>query len=55
MIELGEVIGELRRELQQAMSADEGEPLRFARARSSWRPPSRWRRAAAVGPRFGSG
>jgi hypothetical protein len=29
MIELAEVIGELRRELQQAMNAGEGEPLRF--------------------------
>jgi Trypsin-co-occurring domain 2 len=29
MIELAEVIGELRRELQQAMTAGEGEPLRF--------------------------
>jgi Trypsin-co-occurring domain 2 len=29
MIELAEVIGELRRELQQAMAAGEGEPLRF--------------------------
>jgi hypothetical protein len=29
MIELGEVIAELRRELQQAMSAGEGQPLRF--------------------------
>lgn len=29
MIELGEVIGELRRELQQAMDAGEGQPLRF--------------------------
>ena len=29
MIELAEVIGELRRELQQAMRAGEGEPLRF--------------------------
>jgi Trypsin-co-occurring domain 2 len=29
MIELGEVIGELRRELQQAMTAGEGQPLRF--------------------------
>jgi hypothetical protein len=29
MIELGEVIGELRRELQSAMSAGAGEPLRF--------------------------
>ena len=29
MIELAEVIGELRRELQQAMHAGEGEPLRF--------------------------
>jgi hypothetical protein len=29
MIELGEVIGELRRELQQAMDAGESEPLRF--------------------------
>jgi hypothetical protein len=29
MIELGEVICELRRELQQAINAGEGEPLRF--------------------------
>jgi Trypsin-co-occurring domain 2 len=29
MIELAEVIGELRRELQQAMQTGEGEPLRF--------------------------
>jgi Trypsin-co-occurring domain 2 len=29
MIELAEVIGELRRDLQQAMQAGEGEPLRF--------------------------
>jgi hypothetical protein len=29
MIELAEVIGELRRELQQAMHAGEGQPLRF--------------------------
>jgi hypothetical protein len=29
MIELAEVIGELRRELQQAMNAGEDEPLRF--------------------------
>jgi hypothetical protein len=29
MIELGEVIGELRRELQTAMAAGAGEPLRF--------------------------
>ena len=29
MIELAEVIGELRRELQQAMNAGAGEPLRF--------------------------
>jgi len=29
MIELAEVISELRRELQQAMNAGEGEPLRF--------------------------
>lgn len=29
MIELAEVIGELRHELQQAMDAGEGEPLRF--------------------------
>ena len=29
MIELSEVIGELRRELQQAMDAGEGQPLRF--------------------------
>jgi Trypsin-co-occurring domain 2 len=29
MIELAEVIGELRRELQQAMTAGQGEPLRF--------------------------
>ena len=29
MIELGEVIGELRRELQQAMDAGQGQPLRF--------------------------
>jgi Trypsin-co-occurring domain 2 len=29
MIELSDVIGELRRELQQAMYAGEGEPLRF--------------------------
>ena len=29
MIELGEVISELRRELQQAMEAGEGQPLRF--------------------------
>jgi hypothetical protein len=29
MIELGEVIMELRRELQQAMNAGEGQPLRF--------------------------
>ena len=29
VIELGEVIGELRRELQSAMAAGEGEPLRF--------------------------
>jgi hypothetical protein len=29
MIDLAEVIGELRRELQQAMYAGEGEPLRF--------------------------
>jgi hypothetical protein len=29
MIELGEVLGELRRELQQAMDAGEGQPLRF--------------------------
>jgi len=29
MIELGEVIGELRRELQQAMDAGKGQPLRF--------------------------
>jgi hypothetical protein len=29
MIELAEVIGELRRELQQAMHAGEREPLRF--------------------------
>jgi Trypsin-co-occurring domain 2 len=29
MIELAEVIGELRRELQQAMHAGQGEPLRF--------------------------
>ncbi|HEV8274441.1 MAG TPA: trypco2 family protein [Streptosporangiaceae bacterium] len=29
MIELGEVICELRRELQQAMDAGEGQPLRF--------------------------
>jgi NTP-dependent ternary system trypsin peptidase co-occuring protein len=29
MIELAEVIGELRRELQQAMNAAKGEPLRF--------------------------
>ena len=29
MIELGEVIGELRRELQQAMDTGEGQPLRF--------------------------
>jgi hypothetical protein len=29
MIELAEVIGELRRELQQAMRAGEGEPLQF--------------------------
>jgi Trypsin-co-occurring domain 2 len=29
MIELAEVIGELRRELQQAMQAGEGELLRF--------------------------
>jgi hypothetical protein len=29
MIELGEVIGELRRELQEAMDAGEGQPLRF--------------------------
>jgi hypothetical protein len=29
MIELGEVIGELRRELQQAMDAGYGQPLRF--------------------------
>ena len=29
MIELGEVIGELRRELQEAMNAGEGQPLRF--------------------------
>jgi hypothetical protein len=29
MIELAEVIGELRRELQQAMRAGQGEPLRF--------------------------
>lgn len=29
MIELGEVISELRRELQQAMDAGEGAPLRF--------------------------
>jgi hypothetical protein len=29
VIELGELIGELRRELQQAMAAGVGEPLRF--------------------------
>jgi hypothetical protein len=29
MIELSEVIGELRRELQEAMAAGEGQPLRF--------------------------
>jgi Trypsin-co-occurring domain 2 len=29
MIELAEVIGELRRELQHAMNAGQGEPLRF--------------------------
>lgn len=29
MIELSDVIGELRRELQQAMYTGEGEPLRF--------------------------
>jgi hypothetical protein len=29
MIELAEVIAELRRELQEAMNAGEGEPLRF--------------------------
>jgi hypothetical protein len=29
MIELADVIGELRRELQQAMQAGEGELLRF--------------------------
>jgi len=29
VIELGEVIGELRRELQQAIDAGEGQPLRF--------------------------
>jgi hypothetical protein len=29
MIELGEVIGELRRELQEAMETGEGQPLRF--------------------------
>jgi hypothetical protein len=29
MIELAEVIGELRRELQQAIDAGKGEPLRF--------------------------
>lgn len=29
MIELGELISELRRELQQAMKAGKGEPLRF--------------------------
>jgi Trypsin-co-occurring domain 2 len=29
MIELGEVIAELRRELQQAMNAGQGQPLRF--------------------------
>jgi hypothetical protein len=29
MIELGEVIGELRRELQEAMNQGEGQPLRF--------------------------
>jgi hypothetical protein len=29
MIELGEVVAELRRELQQAMDAGEGQPLRF--------------------------
>ena len=29
MIELGEVIGELRRELQQAMDAGKDQPLRF--------------------------
>jgi hypothetical protein len=29
MIELAEVIGELRRELQQAMHAGQGQPLRF--------------------------
>ena len=29
MIELGEVIGELRRELQGAMEAGAGQPLRF--------------------------
>jgi hypothetical protein len=29
VIELGEVISELRRELQQAMGAGEGQPLRF--------------------------
>jgi Trypsin-co-occurring domain 2 len=39
MIELSEVIGELRRELQQAMHAGEGEPLRFELGRWSWRPP----------------
>jgi hypothetical protein len=52
MIELAEVIGELRRELHQAMSAGEGEPLRFELAPR--RPPSRSRRAAAE-LRSGSG
>jgi hypothetical protein len=55
VIDILNVRGQLRRELQQAINAGEGEPLRFELGRWSWRPLSRSKRAGAGVSRSASG
>ena len=55
MIELAEVIGELRRELQEAINAGEGEQLRFELGPVELEATVAVEKGAAAGSRSGSG
>jgi hypothetical protein len=55
MIELAEVIGELRRELQEVLNAGEGEQLRFELGPAELEATVAVEKSGGGGPRSGSG
>jgi hypothetical protein len=55
MIELAQVIGELRRELQEVLNAGEGEQLRFELGPAELEATVAVEKSGGGGPRSGSG